>query len=230
MSLRMVLLLLFLLLLLLCCCRSCCSHGCPLSIGTRGEEASTSSRGVAIRSSESGHRSLRAGAPKTRRELRSGTPGWTRGPGCSGRCQPPTHRGTQAARAHEGVPMYSASVFLRILVPMSRMITFLSLRLLLLSAASPEIDLPIPGAVVMDRCSPWKTEGRASGSVCASPLSHQWLRWPRTRGERAAKGSGGPVLSRAAREGTRKTQSPTCRQVVCAGEKRFTSLEHTQSL
>ncbi|CAK0895999.1 unnamed protein product [Prorocentrum cordatum] len=139
MSLRMVLLLLFLLLLLLCCCRSCCSHGCPLSIGTRGEEASTSSRGVAIRSSESGHRSLRAGAPKTRRELRSGTPGWTRGPGCSGRCQPPTHRGTQAARAHEGVPMYSASVFLRILVPMSRMITFLSLRLLLLSAASPEI-------------------------------------------------------------------------------------------
>ncbi|CAK0896005.1 unnamed protein product [Prorocentrum cordatum] len=121
MSLRMVLLLLFLLLLLLCCCRSCCSHGCPLSIGTRGEEASTSSRGVAIRSSESGHRSLRAGAPKTRRELRSGTPGWTRGPGCSGRCQPPTHRGTQAARAHEGVPMYSASVFLRILVPMSRM-------------------------------------------------------------------------------------------------------------
>ncbi|CAK0896002.1 unnamed protein product [Prorocentrum cordatum] len=170
MSLRMVLLLLFLLLLLLCCCRSCCSHGCPLSIGTRGEEASTSSRGVAIRSSESGHRSLRAGAPKTRRELRSGTPGWTRGPGCSGRCQPPTHRGTQAARAHEGVPMYSASVFLRILVPMSRMITFLSLRLLLLSAASPEIDLPIPGAVVMDRCSPWKTEGRASGSVCASRL------------------------------------------------------------
>ncbi|CAK0896000.1 unnamed protein product [Prorocentrum cordatum] len=129
MSLRMVLLLLFLLLLLLCCCRSCCSHGCPLSIGTRGEEASTSSRGVAIRSSESGHRSLRAGAPKTRRELRSGTPGWTRGPGCSGRCQPPTHRGTQAARAHEGVPMYSASVFLRILVPMSRMITFLNARL-----------------------------------------------------------------------------------------------------